>query len=212
VVYRGCVFLVPDYWSIRFFDPSDEAFVWKYMNMHEGTFIDIGAHVGKYAVTMARKLKGQGMVLAFEPHPVNFKYLLVNLRLNELSNVLPFNMACYSNDGCLDLYVAQDSGLHSLVLPRSERKIKVKVCTIDSMVEKLHLKDIRLIKIDVEGAEVEVIKGALKTINRFHPTLIVEVRFSNIAEFNRLMSQLDYNVEVLSVGPDIIYVVSSPRR
>jgi len=144
VVYKGCVFLVPDYWSIRFFDPSDEAFVWRYMNVHEGTFVDVGAHVGKYAVTMARKLKGDGMVLAFEPHPVNFKYLLVNLRLNGLSNVLPFNMACYSSNGCLDLYVAQESSLHSLILPRSEGKIKVKACTIDFMVEKLRLKDIRL--------------------------------------------------------------------
>ena len=41
------------------------------------------------------------MVLAFEPHLVNFKYLLVNLRLNGLSNVLPFNMACYSSEGYL---------------------------------------------------------------------------------------------------------------
>jgi hypothetical protein len=80
------------------------------------------------------------------------------------------------------------------------------------MVEKLRLKDIRLIKIDVEGAEVEVIKGALQTMNSFSPTLIVEVRFSNIAEFSRLMSQLDYEVEVLSVGPGLIYVASSPRR
>jgi len=49
-------------------------------------------------------------------------------------------------------------------------------------------------------------------MNSFSPTLIVEVRFSNIAEFSRLMSQLDYEVEVLSVGPDLIYVASSPRR
>jgi len=161
VVYKGCVFLVPDYWSIRFFDPQDEAFAWKYMNVREGVFVDVGAHVGKYTVIMARKLKRARMVLAFEPHPVNFKYLLVNLRLNGLSNVLPFNMACYSSDRCLDLYVSQDSGLHSLILPRSERKIKVKACTIDAMVEKLHLEDIRLIKVDVEGAEIEVIKGCL---------------------------------------------------
>ena len=210
MVYKGCVFIVPDYWSIRFFDPQDEAFAWKYMNVREGVFVDVGAHVGKYTVIMARKLKGAGMVLAFEPHPVNFKYLLVNLRLNGLSNVLPFNMACYSSDRCLDLYVSQDSGLHSLILPRSERKIKVKACTIDAMVEKLHLEDIRLIKVDVEGAEIEVIKGCLQTINKFSPTLMVEVRFSNVAEFSRLMSQLNYKMEVLSVGPDVIYVISFP--
>ena len=210
MVYKGCVFLVPDYWSIRFFDPQDEAFAWKYMNVRRGVFVDVGAHVGKYTVIMARKLKGAGMVLAFEPHPVNFKYLLVNLRLNGLSNVLPFNMACYSSDRCLDLYVSQDSGLHSLILPRSERKIKVKACTIDAMVEKLHLEDIRLIKVDVEGAEIEVIKGCLQTINKFSPTLMVEVRFSNVAEFSRLMSQLNYKMKVLSVGPDVIYVISFP--
>jgi len=212
VTYHDCIFLVPDYSSIRFFDPLDEAFVWKYMDVHRGVFIDVGAHIGKYTVTMARKLKGTGMVLAFEPHPINFKYLLVNLSLNGLGNVLPLNMACYSSEGCLPLYVAQESGLHSLILQSSERKIKVKVCTLDSMVEKLNLKDIRLIKVDVEGAEVEVIKGALRTISKFSPTLVVEVRSSNIAQFSRLMSRLNYKVEVLSVGPDIVYMASFPRR
>jgi FkbM family methyltransferase len=211
IAYRDNVFLVPDYWSIRLFDPLDEAFVWRYMDIDRGVFIDVGAHVGKYTVIMAKKLKDAGTVLTFEPHPVNFRYLIINLSLNKVSNVLPFNMACYSCDGYLDLYIARESGLHSLVLPRSECKIRVKTCTLDSIIEKLHVDNVRLIKIDVEGAEIEVIKGAIKTIVKHHPTIIVEVQFSNIAEFVKLMFKLNYRIKALSTGPGITYIVAFPR-
>jgi hypothetical protein len=83
--YRDSIFLVLDYWSIRIFDPTDEAFVWRYMNIGRGVFIDVGAHVGKYTVIMARRLEGADTVLAFEPHPVNFRYMIINLRLNKVS-------------------------------------------------------------------------------------------------------------------------------
>lgn len=129
-----------------------------------------------------------------------------------MSNVLPFNMACYSSDGYLDLYIARKSGLHSLVLPRSENKIRVKTCTLDSIIEKLHIDNAKLIKIDVKGAEIEVIKGAIRTIVKHRPTIIVEVRFSNIAEFVKLMSKLNYRIKVLSTGPDITYIVAFPRH
>jgi FkbM family methyltransferase len=120
-------------------------------------------------------------------------------------------MACYSSDGYLDLYIARESGLHSLVQPRSENKIRVKTCTLDSIIEKLHIDNIRLIKIDVEGAEIEVIKGAIKTIVKHRPTIIVEVWFSNIAEFVKLMFKLNYRIKVLSTGPDLTYIVAFPR-
>jgi len=211
IIYKNFLFIVPDFWSVRFFDPLDEAFVWKYLDINEGVFIDIGAHVGKYTIIMAKKLEGTGTVLAFEPHPINFKLLLVNLHLNKIYNVLPFNMACYSSNGYTDLYVAEESGLHSLILPRSKNKIRIKTVMLDHIIEKLCISNIRLIKIDVEGAEVEVIKGSIKTIEKHHPTLIVEVRFSNIAELSSLLSRLNYNIRVLSSGPDVAYIVASPR-
>jgi FkbM family methyltransferase len=134
------------------------------MNIDKGVFIDVDAHVSKYTIIMTRRLEDTGVVLALSL-PVNFRYLVINLlRLNKVSNVLPFNMACYSCDGYLDLYIARKSGLHSLVLPRSENKIRVKTCTLDSIIKKLHVDNVRLIKIDVEGAEIEVIKDASKQL------------------------------------------------
>jgi hypothetical protein len=93
-------------------------------------------------------------------------------------------------------------------LSRSENKIRVKTCTLDSIIEKLHIDNVRLIKIDVEGAEIEVIKGAIKTIVKHRPTIIVELCFSNIAEFVKLMFKLNYRIKVLSTGPDITYIVA----
>jgi len=68
--------------------------------------------------------------------------------------------------------------------------VEVPLKRLDSVVEKLRLKRVNAIKIDVEGAEIQVLKGAVKTITRFKPFIVIEVRDSNIIEFVRIMEGL----------------------
>lgn len=82
--------------------------------------LDIGAHVGIFTLYASNKARG---VIALEPHPINFRYLKINLKLNDLDNVTPLNIAVSNYDGFGELYVAPKSSDHSLV-PRRRPKGK----------------------------------------------------------------------------------------
>jgi hypothetical protein len=71
---------------------------------------------------------------------------------------------------------------------------------LDSVVEELKLKHVDVIKIDVEGAEIQVLKGAMNTIARFKPFLIIEVRDRNVDEFLQIIERLRYFCEELTKG------------
>jgi len=71
---------------------------------------------------------------------------------------------------------------------------------LDSIVEGLGLKRVDVIKIDTEGAEVQVLKGGVKTIMRFRPYIVVEVRNRNIDQFKQIMEDLGYLCEKIVEG------------
>ena len=71
---------------------------------------------------------------------------------------------------------------------------------LDSIVEDLDLKRVDVIKIDAEGAEVQVLKGGAKTIMRFRPFIVVEVRNHNIDQFKQIMKNLGYFCEKVVEG------------
>lgn len=149
-----------------------------YFNIKKGIFVDIGANLGKYSVIVGRQLNKKGEVVAIEPHPYNFRMLKKNIKLNKLDNVILKKMACSKSKDILDLYLDEvglcGGGGHSLVKKMGNNKISVKVDTLDNILKELGIKKIDLIKIDVEGAEVDVLKGTVKTLKRYHPKIIFE--------------------------------------
>jgi len=149
-----------------------------YMKLSEGTFIDIGANIGKYSVYIAKMLAGKGKVLSIEPEPHNFFMLIKNITLNRLQNVEAYNGACYSEEKEVSFYTQEKgSGMHSLYKPDNDKfkeEIKVKTIRLDDLVDRLNLKDIRLIKLDAEGAEPEILKGAVRIMQTYHPDILFE--------------------------------------
>ena len=76
--YMNSYFVVPDYHAIRFLDPNHEAWFWKYITLSKGdVVIDVGAHIGKYTITLAKVVGPEGLVIAIEPNPINFAFLLL---------------------------------------------------------------------------------------------------------------------------------------
>ena len=110
--------------------------------------------------------------LAFEPHPDNYKRLLTNLHLNKMKNVKTFSMALGDRDGQTKLYICPYSDGHSTFF-RTKGYLTVKIGKIDTVVNKLGLKKIDLIKIDAEGDELAVLKGAIETIKKYKPKITV---------------------------------------
>jgi FkbM family methyltransferase len=128
-------------------------------------FIDVGANVGRYAIMAARQMADKGNVVAIEPEPDNYNSLIRNIKLNKLTNVHAFNLACYFNESDLKLFLdPYGTGGHSIVTHASERCITIHTKKLDDILRDLGNMHVDLIKIDVEGATPEVLAGATETI------------------------------------------------
>lgn len=148
------------------------------------TFIDVGAHVGYYSLLAARQVGEEGQVYSFEPEPVNFSLLVKNVELNEYRNISTISQAVSNNKGFSTLFVsALDSGRNSVFhhgLPENG-SVRVATTTLDAFLEEKGWPKVDLIKIDVEGAELDVLAGMtellgkygdLKLIMEFNPALL----------------------------------------
>jgi len=135
--------------------------------------IDVGANIGAHTVIMSRAVGSNGSVIAFEPQRIVFQTLCANLALNVLNNVHTFHAAAAAEAGNIvvphiDYSTSWNSG--GLELGQHENGESVKARTLDS----LPLDQCHFIKIDAEGMENEVLKGAGKILSRFRPVLYVE--------------------------------------
>ncbi len=140
---------------------------------------DVGTNLGWYALNCAQVVGSKGKVYAFEPNPAVADRAVENCRLNHLTNVRVEEIALADKTGRLEFYIGDNFGsLVKKVARLDSRKIKrmsVPVTTIDAYVKDLHIKKISLIKIDAEGKDLEVLRGAVQTLRRDHPYLIVEI-------------------------------------
>ena len=132
------------------------------------TVLDIGAHIGSLTIPMARLIGPEGTVYAFEPQKKIYRELVHNLKLNELTNAVPLRFALSSKAGIIEMNPAI---AHDGRVSVGEGGDKVEARTIDSF----GFSDVSLMKIDVEGHEAEVLRGAEKTIGALHPVIIIEI-------------------------------------
>jgi FkbM family methyltransferase len=149
-------------------------------------FIDIGANIGRYTVTLAKKCRE---VYAFEPFPKTYDYLVRNIELNELRNVRTFPVAIWNKVEIVKFHVKKSSGINSIVEPENAiTEIEVTALPLDyfSFIK------IGLIKIDVEGAEVEVLKGMTENLKIYRPRVIVESKKNNVEWIMNYFTELDY--------------------
>lgn len=147
------------------------------------TVLDIGAHHGFYTLLAAHKVGPAGRVIAFEPSPRERKFLMRHLRLNRCSNVIVEPYALGSSEAIGTLFVVQgpDTGCNSLRPPNSDVEglcvgMPVRTCCLDDVLAEKRVQFVDFVKLDAEGAELEILKGAgelLRTVPR--PVVLVEV-------------------------------------
>lgn len=133
--------------------------------------IDAGANIGTYA------LSAPCTVYSFEPSYRSYEIAKRNIALNNRLNIRLFNAALSDQNGTSTLFITQASGLSSLHTNREARAVRteeVPTLTIDSFVEEHHIHP-TFIKMDVEGYEPQVLRGAQRTIERYRPTIMAEL-------------------------------------
>lgn len=139
---------------------------------HDTVFVDIGAHMGTYSMILSSKCKE---VYAFEAQKSTFDCLSIGVCANNRFNIKLNNIALGSNEGTATLHHVSEDGGGSTVraeIPTiSNQKVLNEETVIMRTLDSYNIKDIGFIKIDVEGYELEVIKGASMTIidNNFPP-------------------------------------------
>jgi FkbM family methyltransferase len=147
------------------------------------TFIDVGADIGYYSLKAAPLVGPTGHVIAVEPNPEALRRLQVNLAASGASVVAVAPVACSDAEGTLDLYVAPDFNVGETSLSKANASqdgaithtYKVRSRPLDDIVRDSGVNRVNAIKIDVEGAEYVVLKGAQQTLDRFHPMLLIEL-------------------------------------
>ncbi len=138
--------------------------------------LDVGANIGSHTLSFARIVGPQGLVVAFEPERNNFYTLCANVAVNNLRNVFCFQQAIGNEVGSINVpeidYDKTDN-FGGLELDHDYSKTThypVVLNTLDSIT----LGDVNFIKVDVEGMELKVLKGAIATINQHKSLLYVE--------------------------------------
>ena len=156
-----------------------------------GVAIDVGANIGYYTFEMAKRFKH---VYAFEPNPdVSFP-----IRTSGFNNITLINLALSDTHGIADLKIpvignvvlAGWASLRPGNCPDADHHLvrRIELATLDGF----ELADVALIKIDVEGHELEVLKGARQTIAASRPILIVEIKNDHIEQVSDLLVSYGY--------------------
>lgn len=165
------------------------------------TVVDIGGNLGYYALLEAQMVGNSGSVIAIEPVLTNFEQLSRNVAANGYRNTILHNIAIGASNGTATMYIGRKSNWHSLhPVPWETREITVRVSTLDAVLDEHNLRSVDLIRMDLEGYEVEVIHGMAGTLEKYSPRLLVELHphvagVEAIVRYLRKLGGLGYDVD-----------------
>jgi FkbM family methyltransferase len=166
--------------SHRKFEEAEWHFVDRFLKKGM-TILDVGAHHGFYTILCSKKVGGRGRVVAFEPSPGEQRKLSFHLKLNRCKNVKIEPYALAGQNGKATLFVAKGrytafNSLRPPALSVPTQEVEVSTIRLDDYLRILRLEKVDLIKIDTEGAELEILQGAEYLLStESSPVMMIEV-------------------------------------
>jgi FkbM family methyltransferase len=170
--------------------------------------IDVGANWGLHTLYLSELVGSDGCVIAVEPFPPAFAELEWHLLANNCSNVKAVSVAIGDASGQASFAPGESASTGSLLeyAPNSlspKEKIAVSIRELDSIVEDFEIGKLKLVKIDVEGAETKVLSGSRKTMERYHPYFVIDLHTpEQDVSVASLLTSAGYRLSRLS-GPPI---------
>jgi FkbM family methyltransferase len=149
-----------------------------------GTFVDVGAHIGWYSLKAAKAVGPKGRVIAVEPNHETLLRLRDNIRASGASAVIVVApVACYDSETTVNFFAAPraNTGESSLSSTNASQQgavaasYQVRARRLDDVMREAGVTRVDAVKIDVEGAEFLVLKGAVETLDRYRPVVAVEL-------------------------------------
>ncbi len=163
------------------------------------TVVDAGANWGVHALYLGKLVGREGRVHAFEPHPQVVEELRWHVERNELKQVTIHACGLMDRAGEIPFVLGENSKSSHVIGTHDQSggiQVIVPCFTLDEVMVRSGVTSLRLIKVDVEGAESLLLKGAEKTISRFRPHLVVELHNpEQDLEVARLLTGWNYKIE-----------------
>ena len=154
------------------YEPAKHALIRRHLRPGM-TFIDVGANKGDFTLLAARLAGNSGKVISIEPEPENHSMLQRSIALNHYDNIRAMQLALSDSDGNASLRIGATSGAHTLSPEFSgSRAVEVPTRTLDGIVAEQRPASVDMIKIDVQGLELAVLRGAAETL-RANPRIVV---------------------------------------
>ena len=177
---------------------------------------DIGAHLGYYSLLLAKCVGSAGLVVSFEAAPRNFSTLRNNILINNLENVELLNVAVFSKVGSIQMSISSTdvaSGDWSISRESGGETIQVPTITLDRFCKQAKvLPD--FLKMDVEGAEYDVLMGGSEVISRSRPTMLIELHHfdGNVVanQVPELLREWNYQISWLERWPQTSQILAQP--
>ncbi|MEN3025727.1 MAG: FkbM family methyltransferase [Candidatus Methanosuratincola petrocarbonis] len=203
IIKNNLQFFLKDVESFIILRNNTEKWIYEHLTPKKGeVFVDVGAHIGKYTIEMAKLVGPAGRVFAFEADPDNFNLLKRNVKINNLNNVSTYNIVAWNSESKI-LFHKGDSSGHGSV--KGSQKFGYYTLESKPLDHILYGTKVNWIKIDVEGAEYEVLEGLSQTLETCRPKLIVEIFEKNQEKVFNLMSKFGYKWKEISKQNFLFY-------
>jgi|LakMenE18May11ns_1017448.scaffolds.fasta_scaffold9954359_7 FkbM family methyltransferase len=165
--------------------------------------IEIGSNNGHFTIEFAELVGNKGRVFAFEPQRIIYQQLCCNVFLNGLDNVFAYQVAIGNEIGkvkfeYLDYFSSGEVNFGDVSV-YNEKKFNNKLHeeVIAQKLDSYEFQEVKVIKIDVQGYEYNVIEGALKTIEKYKPYIFIEIEEKCLIEFGSSEKELIQKIESL---------------
>lgn len=176
-------------------------------NVRAGDVVfDVGAHVGYFTVLMSQLVRPGGRIFAFEPRPLNQRFLERHLRVNGCDNVEVLHLSLGDRNGPARLETRTGTGTGHL---SEHGDLAVEMASVDELVESGRLPPPTFIKIDVEGGEVMVLEGARRVLETHRPRMVLATHGDELDNLCRaFLMPLGYSMtDIGQVKGDVEYLV-----